>query len=484
MHAPFTLCREDLLARLRNQIEWDLIVIGGGATGLGTALDASTRGLRTLLLEAGDFAGGSSSRSTKLLHGGVRYLEHGDFRLVLQALHERGRVLRNAPSGLVGELGFVVPCYRWFDLLFYGAGLKLYDLMAGSRRLRASRLLGAAGVRQRIATVAPRDARGRRLKGGVLYYDGQFDDAGLAISLMRSVHAHGGVAINYVGVDAFLRDAGRIVGVQARDAETGERFALHASAVVNATGVWVDAVRQLDDPHCEPLLSPSQGSHIVLDREFLPGKDALLVPRTADGRVLFCIPWQGKVLVGTTDLARETVEREPRPQQEEIEFMLATAAQVLDRAPGVADIRARFAGLRPLVRAADGLSTAELSREHAIVRSASGLLSVTGGKWTTYRRIAQDVVDRLVDDGDLCAGPCITDYLALDDLVLGQRDGHRLLPDFSWTLEDVHVARQCMLARTAQDVLYRRMRIGMLDEAQAEALVSRIESLLGEMSPG
>lgn len=476
---PPELRRAELLARLRAEAEWDLIVVGGGATGLGVALDATTRGLRTLLLEAGDFAQGTSSRSTKLIHGGVRYLARGDIHLVREALQERGLLLRNAPPGLVRTLGFVLPCYAWTDLPTYAAGLKLYDALAGRLGLGPSQVLAPAEVRRQVPTIAPRDAAGRGLKGGILYFDGQFDDARLAIALMRAIHAHGGLALNGCAVTGLLHQGGRLVGVEAR-AEEGEGFILRARAVVNATGVGVDALRRLDQPGAPPLLSPSQGAHIVLDRDFLPGERAVLLPRTADGRVLFCIPWLGKILVGTTDTPRPDFPADPRPLPEEIAFLLAGAGQILDRRPQPGDIRAAFAGLRPLVKAAAGIATARLSREHLILHAPSGLITVTGGKWTTYRRMAEETVDAVLRATRLPWRGAITRELPIGPLDYGPDASPRLHPDYPWTEQDVGNACRFELARTVDDVLLRRTRLGMVDEAAARAVAGRVAVLMGE----
>lgn len=479
------LVRADLLARLRAGGEWDLIVVGGGATGLGVALDATTRGLSTLLLEAGDFAQGTSSRSTKLIHGGVRYLAQLDFHLVREALHERGLLLKNAPPALVRSLGFVLPCYGWSELPTYAAGLKLYDALAGRLGLAPSRLLTPGEVRRQVPTLAPRDPTGRSLKGGILYFDGQFDDARLAIALVRSIHAHGGLALNGCTVTGLRHEGGRLVGVEART-EEGEAFALGARAVVNATGVGVDSLRRLDQPGAAPLLSPSQGAHIVLDRDFLPGERAVLLPRTVDGRVLFCIPWLGKTLVGTTDTPRPAllgaIPRDPQPLPAEIDFLLAGAGQILDRRPGPEDIRARFAGLRPLVKAAAGTVTAQLSREHLIQRAPSGLVTVTGGKWTTYRRMGEEVVDTVLRAGGWAWRGSITAELPLEPLEYGPDTSPRLHPGYPWTEQDVRNACRYELARTAEDVLLRRTRLGMVDEAAARAVTGRVGELMREMA--
>jgi glycerol-3-phosphate dehydrogenase len=396
--------RAALLASLDAAGEpWDLLVVGGGATGLGTAVEAAARGYRTLLAEAGDFAGGTSSRSTKLVHGGVRYLRQGEIGLVLESLRERGRLLRNAPH-LVAPLPFVVPAYAPWERPFYGLGLALYDRLAGRRSLGTSRRLSRDETLAHLPTLAPTLAKdgiagglAGRLTGGILYHDAQFDDARLALALARTFADLGGAPINYLRAVALVRQSGRVAGAVLRDEESGGERTVYARAVVNAAGVWTDEVRRLDDPASPRLLSPSQGVHLVLNRRFLPGGSALLVPRTDDGRVLFAIPWHGRVVVGTTDTALPggaAPPREPRALPAEIDFLLAHAGRYLAPRPERGDVLAVFAGLRPLLRARGARGTADLSRDHVIAVSPSGLLTITGGKWTTYRKMGEDAVDR------------------------------------------------------------------------------------------
>lgn len=410
-----SLDRDENLRRLRAGGTWDVVVIGGGATGLGAAVDAAARGYKTALIEARDFAQGTSSRSTKLIHGGVRYLAQGDIPLVREALHERGVLFRNAPH-LVHRRDFVVPAYRWLDLPFYGIGLKVYDLLAGRSNLGGSRWIGPAEVVRRIPTIVRRG-----LRGGIVYTDGQFDDARLAIALARTFVDLGGTALNHAPVVGFSHRDGRIAAVALRDDEAGEELTIAARVVINATGVYADSIRRLDDPGTagSPLLTPSRGTHIVLDRSFLPGESALLVPRTDDGRVLFTIPWHDRILVGTTDTPVDEPAVEPRPAREEIAYLLEHVARYLEKKPRAIDVRSTFAGLRPLLRGHDvregdiGAPTAKLSREHAVVVSKTGLVTVTGGKWTTYRRMAADAVDRAIEVGGLESRPSITAALRL-----------------------------------------------------------------------
>jgi glycerol-3-phosphate dehydrogenase len=417
--------RERSLARLAGQgggrRPWDVLVIGGGATGLGAAVEAAARGYRTALLEGYDFAKGTSSRSTKLAHGGVRYLRQGDISLVIEALRERGLLLRNAPH-LVHNLRFVVPSYEWWEGPFYGAGLKVYDLLAGRLGLGPSRLLSRDETLALLPTVEPAG-----LRGGVVYHDAQFDDARLAITLARTLDDLGGVPVNGVRVVGLLKSAGHrglVAGVAARDDESGGLFEIPARVVVNATGVFADQVRRLDEPDAEPLLAPSQGVHLVLDRRFLPGDSAVLVPHTDDGRVLFAVPWLGRVVVGTTDTPVAAVDLEPRPLPQEVEFLLAHAGRYLTGHPRPQDVLACFAGLRPLVAGAgagggDGSAarlvrdTAALRRDHTLLVSASGLVTITGGKWTTYRRMGEDAIDAAAAVAGLPDRPSVTATLRL-----------------------------------------------------------------------
>ncbi len=403
--------RERLLARLREPREWDLAIVGGGATGLGVALDAAARGFATVLVESEDFAKGTSSRATKLVHGGVRYMAQGDIALVREALHERSNLLANAPH-VAQRLAFVVPGYRMLDVPFYGAGLKLYDVLAGRQSLGPTEWLSARRTRELLPTV-----RTQGLTGGVKYWDGQFDDARLALLLARTAGQRGALVLNHVAATGLIREQGKVRGLLARDAESGEGFQLRARCVVNAAGVWVDAVRDMDRdadaPHRAAMVAPSQGVHLVVDRAFLPGTHALMVPKTSDGRVLFAVPWLGKTILGTTDTPRHDLDREPAPFRSEVDFILREAGRYLSKAPTRADVRSVWVGLRPLVKPSDdeGDNTKALSREHTVVVGRSGLITVTGGKWTTYRAMAEDVLDRCMARGcsnaALAASPCI-----------------------------------------------------------------------------
>ncbi|WP_374475373.1 FAD-dependent oxidoreductase [Zoogloea sp.] len=485
-----TVKREALLARLRSTPRWDVLVIGGGATGLGCAVDAAARGYATLLLEAHDFAKGTSSRSTKLIHGGVRYLAQGRIGLVREALEERAILLANAPH-LVHPQRFVVPVYRQWDRLMLGVGLTAYDWLAGSRSLGASRLLSA---RDTVAALPGVKQEG--LVGGIAYMDARFDDARLAITLMRSVFDLGGLAINYLPVSALRHEAGRVVGADARDAESGACFNIAARVVINAGGVWADTLRQLDEPQAPAQLAPSQGAHLVLDRDFLPTDSALLIPHTPDGRVLFAIPWKGKVLLGTTDTPRTDLPLEPRPLAGEIDFILDTANRYLTRPPRRDDVRSAFAGLRPLIGSGQGGTTAALSREHVIQVSRHGLVSVAGGKWTTYRRVGEQIIDTAIPVGGLPARPCSTRELPLhghpgsacEDVFGTDRPevdtlpgaGRRIHPALTLTEPEVRHAIRHELARSVEDILARRHRALFIDARSAQDSAPAVAAILAE----
>lgn len=487
--------REAMLHRLCERREpWDIVVIGGGATGMGVAVDAAARGLSVALVEAHGFGKGTSSRSTKLVHGGVRYLEQGNISLVMSALKERGLLRQNAPH-LVHDLAFVVPNYSWWEAPFYGIGLKLYDLLAGKYGFGASRLLSKEETLERLPALDPAD-----LLGGVVYYDGQFDDARLLIHLAMTAADHGAALVNYCPATALTRDAdGYINGVIARDEESGETLSLPARVVVNASGVFTDAVRRLADPAAEPLLIASQGIHLVFERSFLKGDTALMVPRTSDGRVLFVIPWHGHAVAGTTDTPVEAPSLEPRARDEEIEFILETASRYLTRPPSRGDILAVYAGLRPLVKG-EG-KTSALSRDHVIHVDASGLLTITGGKWTTYRHMAEDCVDHAITLGKLRDLPCATrtlhihgyledaaalgalqvygsDAEAIQTLTRDPQLAARLHPDLPYTGAEILWAARAEMARTVEDALARHTRALFLNARAAMAMAEPVARLL------
>ncbi|MEI6617747.1 MAG: glycerol-3-phosphate dehydrogenase/oxidase [Betaproteobacteria bacterium] len=388
---PLPTRRLEILARLGRAQAFDIAVVGGGATGLGIALDAAQRGLRVVLVESHDFAKGTSSRSTKLVHGGVRYLAQGNVALVREALHERRALLHNAPH-IAQPLDFVVPAYRWWEKPFYGLGLKAYDQLAGTAGLGNTEFLTSAQALNLVPA-----ARTQGLRGAVRYWDGQFNDARLAIAIARTAAQEGALLVNYCRAERLLYEGTKVAGLLCVDARTGQSYPIRSRCVVNATGVWVDALRQSDSEHVtatafEPLVSPSQGVHLVVDQAFLGGNTALMVPKTSDGRVLFAVPWLGKVILGTTDTPRQDLPREPRALKAEVDFILREAGNYLRRAPTRADVRSLWVGLRPLVKHHEAQDTKTLSREHVVAISRSGLVTVTGGKWTTYRAMAQDVL--------------------------------------------------------------------------------------------
>ncbi|WP_114782245.1 glycerol-3-phosphate dehydrogenase/oxidase [Botryobacter ruber] len=493
--------RAQFIGRIESgPLVWDVLVIGGGATGLGVALDAAARGFTTLLLEQSDFAKGTSSRSTKLVHGGVRYLAQGNIRLVFEALQERGLLLQNAPH-LVKEQPFIIPCYSWWRKLFYGAGLTIYDWMAGRFRFRKTSFLS----REKVFALLPTIEKSG-LKGGIRYYDGKFDDARLAINLAQTCAGQGGVLLNYVQVTSLLKDdRGRITGVQAQDLESGREYRLQARVVINATGVFVDTVLHMDKPAGEPLVRPSQGVHVVVDSSFLPGETALMIPETPDGRVLFAIPWYRHVLVGTTDTPLHSSSLEPDALSDEITFILQTAGRYLSRKPTRQDVRSVFAGLRPLAApAGTPESTKEISRSHKLIVAPSGLITITGGKWTTYRKMAADTVDAAIKAAGLPAVPCPTaaikihgyqaathtaghlavygsDAAAIEALVAGRAElGSRLHEDFPYRQAEVVWAVRHEMARTVEDVLARRLRVLFLDARAAIRMAPKVAAILAQ----
>lgn len=486
--------RAEMLQRLRDEPGvWDVLVIGGGATGLATAVEAAARGYRTALVEQGDFAQATSSRSTKLIHGGIRYLQQGRLSLVRESLRERGHLLRNAPH-LVHKQPFILPLYAWWERPFYGTGLKLYDRLAGELGIGCSKHLSRPEVLARMPGLA-RDG----LRGGILYQDGQFDDARLAITLARTVADLDGVVANYVKVVALLKQDDRVCGAMMRDVESGEEFEVRAHAVVNATGVFSDGVRRLDDAAAPELLTLSQGAHIVLDKSYLPGNCALIIPRTSDGRVFFAIPWHDRLLLGTTDMPVSEAVLEPRPLRIEIEFLLANAARYLAEPPKPADILSAFAGLRPLVKSG-AATTSKMSRSHEVVVAPSGLVSIVGGKWTTSRLMAEDTVNHAAEIGGLAARMSLTKTLRLHGwrdvgdgppelaeygaeaeglIALSEDVGEKLLhPRLPYCVSQVHWAVRHEMARTVEDVLSRRLRALMLDARAAMEMAPPVAHIL------
>jgi glycerol-3-phosphate dehydrogenase len=478
---------------------WDIIVIGGGATGSGIAFDASSRGFKTLLLEQADFGKGTSSRSTKLLHGGVRYLAQGDIVLVMEALQERGIIFRNAPH-LTRNQEFIIPVYTWFDAIKYTIGLKLYDILAGRRSLGKSRFIKPGTTLARLPTL-----KREGLIGGVIYHDGQFDDCRFLNSLVRSIADHGGTARPYSKVIGLLKsNSGKVEGVRVRDVESREEFELKAGLVINATGIFVDAVLKMDHPVVKRTIRPSQGVHLVFDRSFLQGDSAIMIPKTNDGRVLFAIPWYDKVVAGTTDTPVDKLTLEPKALDEEITFILQTAGKYLTRKPMRDDILSVFAGLRPLVSSPDNpVNTREISRRHKVTISSSGLVTVEGGKWTIYRKMAMDTLNKAMRAGLLEQRPCRTHQLPLNGFALSDRhdrthiygshareirkmtEAHpgwarTLHPRLPYTEAELRWICRHEMPRKLEDLLARRIRALFLDAAASMEMAAEAASIMAE----
>ncbi len=506
---PLNTTRGELLARLAEPKTYDLAIIGGGATGLGLALDATARGFSVVLIDATDFAKGTSSRSTKLVHGGVRYLAQGNISLVYEALHERTTLLHNAPH-LAQPLAFVLPCYRYWELPFYGAGLILYDALSGNRSLGRTRFWSAKQTLEHLPNLHTKD-----LKGAIKYWDGQFDDARLALALARTAAQRGALLLNYCTALELTHTNGKITGLLAQDNETQQTYQINAKCVVNATGVWVDALREKDQAavgsRSTDMVAPSQGVHIVVDRDFLASDHAIIVPHTSDGRVLFAVPWLGKVIIGTTDTPRHDLSREPDPFSEELEFILRESARYLTRAPTRADIKSIWVGLRPLVKPPkdESGSTKKISREHTVLISQSNMVTVTGGKWTTYRAMAQDVLKHCIQAKLLPAlKPCVTEDLALVGAQSGQGVAHAMyeapsllaygdegphiqaLPGADRVLGGglteamVRFAVRYEYARTVEDVLARRARLLFLDAKLAYSMADAVGEIVAQELTG
>ena len=502
--APLETDRSKLLERLADTGQVDLLIIGGGATGLGVALDASLRGLSVVLLEARDFAKGTSSRATKLVHGGVRYLAQGNVSLVREALYERSKLLHNA-SHLAAPLAFVLPAYKAWELPFYGMGLRVYDALAGRAKLGHTQMLSPTATLRELPGVQPRG-----LKGGIMYWDGQFDDARLAIAIARSAAGQGALLLNHCPVTSLIHENGRVAGARYHAVGVQGEGQIRARCVVNATGVWVDDIRQMDAAsnasQLRPMVTPSQGVHLVVDRDFLPSEHALLVPRTRDKRVLFAVPWLGKVILGTTDTPRDVVEIEPRPLAEEVQFILSESAQYLARAPMAGDVRSVWVGLRPLVRPAHETGkTRAINREHTIAISDGGLVTVTGGKWTTYRAMAEDVLAQCANSGLLeRLPPCETADFLLAGAPSGGVSGNLLIQPPGWhsygieadwvrqipgaerelapglTEAMVRFAARHEYACVVEDALARRSRLLFLDAALAASVAPEVARIIQE----
>jgi glycerol-3-phosphate dehydrogenase len=461
---------------------WDIAVIGGGATGVGVAIDAASRGYRVALCEQHDFGKGTSSRSTKLIHGGVRYLKQGHIGLVRSALRERGLLRQNA-AHLVHPLANIVPLYSRLSGPYYGLGMKVYDWLSGQLSLGPSQRLSVADTLARIPTLQSND-----LHGGVLYWDAQFDDARLLVNMVQTAIDRGAVCVNYAPVRELVKEQGRVRGFVVEDAETGRSACVAARVVVNATGPFSDLVRRLDDPTAEAAIAASQGIHVIFDGRFLPGETAMMIPKTRDGRVIFAIPWHGYTMLGSTDTPVAEAPLEPRPQRTEIDFLLETIAPYLSPAPLAGDIRSTWAGIRPLFRSTKTANTAKLGRDHVIRVSNSGLVSILGGKWTSYRKMAEDGVNRAVEVGGLTPAACRTENLpirggsdvsSLEELARSELGWNETLArPLPYTVGQVIWAARHEMARTVEDVLARRLRLLFLDAEAALAAAPRVAALL------
>ncbi len=484
------------LKKLKNhKKKWDIIIIGGGASGLGAAIDAASRGYKTLLLEKYDFAKGTSSRSTKLVHGGVRYLQNGDISLVIEALKERGIMRNNAPH-LVRDLSFVIPSYDWWNSPFYGLGLKIYDLMAGKLGLGPSTILDHEETIALIPNVKQED-----LRGGVIYHDGQFDDARMAVSIAQTAENHGATLLNYVGVTGLEKQNDLITGLTATDTLTNTDYQLKARVVINATGVFSDQILQLDQPESPAMIRPSQGVHLVLEKKFLKGPHAIMIPQTSDGRVLFAVPWHQHVVVGTTDTPIDTATAEPIPLEEEIDFILANAAAYMTQKPKRSDVKSVFAGLRPLAAQGDKNETKEVSRHHKVMVSTAGLVSVIGGKWTTYRKMAEDTIDTAIPVGGIPERKCNTERMPIHGydfncdwdnplhvygsdiekiIALNPNGNTSLATTFHITENQIQWAVEQEMAITIEDVLARRVRGLFLDAKESLRIAPTVARLMAK----
>jgi len=494
--------RAEMLNRVKaRENSWDIVIIGGGATGVGCAVDAASRGFDVLLLEQSDFGKGTSSRSTKLVHGGVRYLAQGDIRLVREALKERGILHRNA-AHLVKIQLFVVPCYSLRQKVFYGAGLKTYNFLSAKYGFGKSKILSKKETIEKLPNIKPKN-----LRGGIAYFDGQFDDTRLLTNLVITAAENGATVLNYAKVFELSKNSqNKTDGVKFQDAETGEKFNVKAKIVINATGAFCDSVRKMSDENAEKIIAPSQGIHLVFDKEFVRGETAMMIPRTTDGRVLFAIPWHGKTLIGTTDTPIEKIELEPKALEEEIEFILSTCEKYLAKSPKRADILSVFVGIRPLVKSANAKNTAALSRDHTIEIDESNLLTITGGKWTTYRRMAEDAVNQAIKIGDLNTEKCVTENLKIHgfcedsekfgDLEIYGADAEKiqklieenpklaekLHEDLPYCAAEIVWATRFEMAQTVEDVLARRTRALFLNAKAAIEIAPKTARIMAQES--
>lgn len=492
--------RDQLFTSLTNTNEWDVAIIGGGATGLGIAVDAASRGYKTILLEKYDFAKSTSSKSTKLVHGGVRYLANGDVKLVYSALHERGLIFKNAPH-VSSVQRFIIPTYSFFSKMKFLIGLKLYDWMAGKYRIGTSKSLSKETVLNYIPKADP-----NKLNGGIQYYDGQFDDARLALLLAKTAIDHGATVLNYADVTKIAKNSdNKVSGISFKDTESGNSYSIQAKTIINATGIFVDDILKMEEPNHKNLVRPSQGTHIVVDPKFLGGNDALMIPETSDGRVLFGVPWNGKVLLGTTDTPLNEHQIEPRPLEEEIKFILDTANSYLKTGPQRKDVLSAFSGLRPLAapKQGDENSTKEISRDHKLIVNTSGLITITGGKWTTYRKMAEDTVDMAIKTGGLPEKSCQTKELKIHAYSTEHVEGHwryygsdlpkvkaiiqkndrfkeKIHSDHPYLMGEVVWVCENEMVCKLEDVLNRRFRLLLLDAKAALQAAPDVAKLMAE----
>ena len=492
--------RKDSIIKLNKVLQWDVVIIGGGASGLGIALDASKRGYKTLLLEKYDFAKGTSSRSTKLIHGGVRYLQNGDITLVIESLKERGILKRNAPH-LVQDLSFVIPTYDWWASPFYGIGMKIYDMMAGKLGLGKSEIISKEETEKLIPNISKKG-----LRGGVIYHDGQFDDSRMAITLALSADSKKTTLLNYCNVEGLIKKDGEIIGLNFTDLINSKKYQIKSKVVINATGVFAEEIIRMDQPKIEKMIQPSQGVHIVLERRFLKSKHAILIPQTSDGRVLFAVPWKNYVVVGTTDTHVKKASEEPKALNEEIDFILKNAGKYMSVKPKRDDIKSVFAGLRPLAATSNKQSTKEVSRSHKIDISPSGLISVLGGKWTTYRKIAEDALNTAISINKLKKKKCKTERTKLfgfkrnvswsDPMHVygsmkkkveslgGVNDNKSLSKKFYVSNNIIEWSIIHEMALTVEDILARRTRCVFLDSKESKRIspvvAQKMADVLGE----
>jgi glycerol-3-phosphate dehydrogenase len=482
--------RDKNINKIATEKEWDLIVIGGGASGLGVAVDACSRNLKVLLIEEFDFSKGTSSRSTKLVHGGVRYLKNGELSLVIEALKERGIMLNNAPH-LVRNMSFIIPTYDWWDTPFYGIGLKVYDLMAGKLGLGPSQFLSKKETIEKIPNVNQDE-----LNGGIIYHDGQFDDARMGISLAHTVEEHGGAVVNYLKWDSFIYENGQVSGIKVTDQITQSSYALKAKVVVNATGVFAEKIMRADEPKAELKIKPSQGVHLVLDKSFLKSENAIMVPNTSDGRVLFAVPWHDVVVVGTTDTEVNNISIEPKASDQEIDFILSNAEKYMTRKPKRSDVKSVFAGLRPLI-SKENKSSKSLSRKHTIYKSKKGVYHLLGGKWTTYRKMGRDVLELIASTGQLKFEPSKTEELRIfgyksnvswsDPLhfygsekehVMSMGSNKPLSPLLPLTEAQIIYAIRYEMALNLEDVLSRRTRCLLLNAKECILIAPEVARIM------